>query len=64
MENQGRCSEERNPASLKQKRQNPDWLSRRGLALNKNRHSWRIEIWLPERNDQHGEFHVLSFSRR
>ena len=47
MENQGRCSEERNPASLKHKRQNPDRLSRRGFALNKNRQSWRIEIWLP-----------------
>jgi len=64
MENQGKCSEERNPASLKQKRQNPEGGTRRGFALNKNRQSWRIEFWLPERNDQYSYFHVFSFSRR
>jgi len=42
MENQGGCAEERNSASLKQKRQNLDWLSHRGFALNKNRQSWRL----------------------
>jgi len=63
MEKQGRCTEERNPAQLKQKQQNPDRLFRRGLVLNKICQSWRIEIWLPERNGQHGGFDVFSFSR-
>jgi hypothetical protein len=42
MENQGGCTEVRNPARLKRKRGNPDRLSCWGFALNKNRQSWRL----------------------
>jgi len=31
-----------------EKRQNPEGSSRGGLALTKNRRSWRVETWLPE----------------
>jgi hypothetical protein len=42
MENQEKCTEEHNPARLKQKRESPDRLSCRGCALNKNRQNWRL----------------------
>ena len=35
------------PESIKEKSKGPAGSSRRGLALTKNRQSWRIEIWLP-----------------
>jgi len=37
----------------REKRQNPDGVTRRGSALTKNRPNWRIEIWLPTCNSFH-----------